>query len=364
MDKQTNDSLIDWYFVIQKLWKDKVKLLIVCLICALFGFAVALITPNKFSSSTVFIPTSSNTSTDGLGDFGGLASLAGVNLNSGDNSSGIPPALYPKLVKSVRFKRQLINSKFYLHELEDSITYSDYYTDHHKRPVLKRKLESFLRGLLGLIPGSNKSKKVSSFGDEIFILSEEEENIFKLLDKQLSILPNKKDGFVELVMETENPSIAAQTLMSVREILKEELTKIKINNASEQLEFTLLQFNEKQQEFLKAQQELALFQDKNQNISTATARSQERQLEAEYNLKLSIYNELSQQLEKAKLQVKKESPSFSILQDITVPIEKSSPNRFLIIFMSFVLGVVFYVACVVISLVFKNLKQVIETENG
>lgn len=364
MFNTASDNLIDWKLALRKVWYSKSKLFLVVTTCALIGAIIAFQAPIKYSSSTVFIPTSSSTSTGGLGELGGLASLAGVNLNTGDNTAGIPPALYPKLAKSVRFKQRLINSQFFVKDLKDSISYKDYYLSYYKPPFVQRTLKLIVSGLYSIVQNTNGSNESISFGSEIFIINKDEEEIFSILDRQLSILPNKKDGFVEITMETENAEISAQMVYNVREILKEELTQIKVKNAKEQLDFTLSQFKEKQKEFISAQNALAVFQDRNQNISTSTARSEERQLEAEYNLKLSIFNEISQQLENAKLQVKRETPSFSILQDIAIPIEKSSPNSIFIIIVSFLFGVVVFIGNILVRIVIDNIKVILNIDSG
>lgn len=362
MDNTASDNLIDWKLALRKVWYSKSKLFLVVTTCALIGAIIAFQAPIKYSSSTVFIPTSSSTSTGGLGELGGLASLAGVNLNTGDNTAGIPPALYPKLAKSVRFKQRLINSQFFVKDLKDSISYKEYYLSYYKPPFVQRTLKLILSGLYS-IQNTNGSNESISFGSEIFIINKDEEEIFSILDRQLSILPNKKDGFVEIKMETENAEISAQMVYNVREILKEELTQIKVKNATEQLDFTLSQFKEKQKEFISAQNALAVFQDRNQNISTSTARSEERQLEAEYNLKQSIFNEISQQLENAKLQVKRETPSFSILQDIAIPLEKSSPNRAFIVIVSTLLGIVVFIGIILLRMIVENIKSILVNES-
>ena len=40
---------------------------------------------------------------------GGVASLVGINLGGMTNDNQIPATMYPKVVESVEFKRQLLN---------------------------------------------------------------------------------------------------------------------------------------------------------------------------------------------------------------------------------------------------------------
>jgi uncharacterized protein involved in exopolysaccharide biosynthesis len=73
-------------------------------------------------------------------------------------------------------------------------------------------------------------------------------------------------------------------------------------------------------------------------MSLATARTEEERLSSQYNLIYSIYSELAKQLEQAKIQVKQDTPVFTIIEPISVPTKRSKPNRFLILFIWTFLG--------------------------
>ena len=67
-------------------------------------------------------------------------------------------------------------------------------------------------------------------------------------------------------------------------------------------------------------------------------RSEEERLTSQYNLIYGVYSELSKQLEQSKIQVKQETPVFTIIEPISVPTKKSKPNRPLILIMGISLG--------------------------
>jgi len=52
----------------------------------------------------------------------------------------------------------------------------------------------------------------------------------------------------------------------------------------------------------------------------------------------SVYSELAKQLEQAKIQVKQDTPVFTIIEPISVPIKKSKPNRPMILLIWLFLG--------------------------
>ena len=104
--------------------------------------------------------------------------------------------------------------------------------------------------------------------------------------------------------------------------------------------------DETSQKFEEAQQRLASFRDRNKNVSLATAKAEEERLTSQYNLVYGVYSELSKQLEQSKIQVKQETPVFTIIEPISVPTKKSKPNRPLILFLGILLGGIFGVASV------------------
>lgn len=52
----------------------------------------------------------------------------------------------------------------------------------------------------------------------------------------------------------------------------------------------------------------------------------------------TIYSELAKQLEQAKIQVKQDTPVFTIIEPVSVPTNKSKPNRPMILFIWLFLG--------------------------
>lgn len=56
-------------------------------------------------------------------------------------------------------------------------------------------------------------------------------------------------------------------------------------------------------------------------------KSKTEQLKTEYELSSGVLTELAKELEHAKIRLQEETPYFSLIKPITIPTEKSSPNR-------------------------------------
>lgn len=333
----------------KKIWSKRRIVMLSTMISLVFGFFFVFSIPNEFTATSTFIPQSSD-SKSGIGSLGGIASLAGINLGDMNSSSDIPPSLYPKLVSSVKFKKAIINSKLKVTKLNKEVTYGEYFEEIYKPGILV-KVRKYTIGLPDLLIGSILTQ-IRGMQDtlegisyeNLTPLSETDISHFKRIDSQLSIFSNKKEGFVQLSYKMPDPILAAQMALFVESLLQKELIEFKIKNAEFQLKYTEERYNEKKKEFESIQNRLSNFRDRNQNISTAFANNQLEVLEAEYNFAFNIYNELAKQLEQSKLQVSKDTPVFSIIQPVSIPSEKSAPNRINILIAITLLGFTISVA--------------------
>ena len=91
-------------------------------------------------------------------------------------------------------------------------------------------------------------------------------------------------------------------------------------------------------EFEKNQIELSKFLDQNKTISTNNAKNQERILTGKYEISLALLNEISKQYENSKIKLQEDTPIFSIIQPVTVPIDRDKPQRKLIVFIYILIG--------------------------
>lgn len=313
---------------------------------ASLGLILALISPVEFTSGSVFVPQVGDQQKIG-GNIGGLASLAGINLNSIGGSSDIQPTLYPKIASSVSFRKSVLESKITFGNKR--ISYAEYFLNHYENSMLES-LKKYTLGLptiiLKLVKPAEEGLAPVSEEEKLVTFSLIERDLFLRLEGQYSVQTNEKEGFVAVSFTMPEPLMAAEMAKNVEDLLQKEVIGFKIKNAKEQLKFVERQFEEKKVEFEVSQNKLAAFRDKNQNISSSQMQNQLQRLEAEYNFSFGIYNELAKQVEQAKLQVSRDTPVFSIIQPVTVPVEKSAPRRVLIVIGLSFLGFAFSLAVV------------------
>ena len=95
------------------------------------------------------------------------------------------------------------------------------------------------------------------------------------------------------------------------------------------------------QEFERIQDELAIFNDKNQIISSSKFNVKKFKLENKFNLINGVYQELAKQVELSKIQVTKDTPVFTILKNADVPTKKHKPKRSLITILFTLVGIIY-----------------------
>lgn len=323
---------LDLLALVRKIWENRRLLISFIVVFSILGLVIAIILPKQYTASSTFVPQTAEASR-AQGSLSGLASLAGISLGTIGAGSEIPPSLYPKIVSSVPFRKSLLESKISVSGLAEKVSYRHYFEEIYTPGLLgsiKELMIEIPSMILKLVAGDTEDTAQGT-GNGLIVVTKEESDLFKVMDSQLSVTPNEKEGFVTISFELPEPLMAAQMTSYVQELLQKEVIAYKITNAKEQLKFTEDRFEEKKAEFEEIQSKLANFRDRNQNIISATAQNQLQRLEAEYNFAFTIYTELAKQLEQAKLQVAKDTPIFSVIEPVTIPSEKSAPRRPLVL---------------------------------
>lgn len=351
---------IDFYSVIKPLWVSRKVLFKILIAMFLLGLFFAIITPKKFTASTLFLSQSDQASGAGssLSNLGALAGISGIG--SGSNEV-IPPELYPQIVSGYKFKLQLINMKIYAAKMNDSISYSSYYEEYAKPSILSV-LSGYTLGLpskvMGLFLGGNVNPELDKSNRKHDLLEFDQTtlNHFNRLGGQLSLNHNKKTGVINLSATMPDPYLAAQLAINAEKILKNEISDYKSQFAHEQVLFAKRRLKDKSEQFYKAQDRLSRYRDENSNITSSMTQNELDRLQAEYDLSFQLYKESATQLEQAEYLLNKSYPIFTVLQPVNVPINKSYPNRPFILLAFTLSGLILGVSWVYLKEMFVNLK--------
>ena len=320
------DDEIDLVDILKKIYKSRKFILIISFFFALLGVAVALLSPVKYSSETIFITQNQESNSSSLS---GVASLVGINLGTSNFGGEIPPSMYPQVTQSPKFKRLLLNSTI---DFDDKISLKQFLIDFYKL-----------------------NKEIDKINSDLFV-SELENDFFKMIDNIISVKVNQKDGFITLSSTLPVAEYSAILTKKAKEILQKIIINNKIESANQNLIFSQQQLEEKKLIFDEIQAKLAFFSDSNLNSVNSFVINEKNKLEAEFQIINAVVTELSKQVEQAKLQVSKDTPVFSTVKEAVIPIERTSPKRTQIVLICGFIGVIISIISV---LIFQPLKKIL-----
>jgi uncharacterized protein involved in exopolysaccharide biosynthesis len=331
--KATADDEIDLIALAKTLWNGRKLIIKTVLIFMLLGLFIAIFSNKEFTASSTMVPQLSSSKSK-LGGLSSLAAMAGFNLDMNMETSELSPYIYPQIVQSVPFQLELMEAPFIFEGIDHPVSIYEYYTEYAKPNVISVVLK-YTVGLPYVIIKALKPEKQETLpalaSDSLLfspiVLTEDQELIRKMLAERVTLETNDKEGYVVLNAKAHDAKLAAQVAHKAQTLLQKYITEFKIKKATAQLNFIGQRHAEKKKEFEKAQTNLAVFVDRNKNVTSAMARTEQDRLQNEYKLAFEVYSQLAQQLEQAQIQVKEDTPVFSIVKPVTVPLERSKPNR-------------------------------------
>lgn len=343
--QETTDE-IDLTEILRKLWVKRKFILKTTGIFLLIGLFIALFSPVKYTAHCTVVPQSGK---DGSGgNLGGLAAMMGVNIGTGaSGGETLSPNVYPQIVKSVPFTRAIMQTPIKVEKSEGKeITLYDFYTNKEYQPFnLIGSVKKYTIGLpfllINAIRGSDMQEEAHP-SDSLSLptLNKDEERVYQAIQGSMQLNLNAKEGYITIDYTFSEAEAAARITDKVRKTLEQYVMAFKSEKMEDNLAFVQQSFDEAQEDFQQKQDRLAIFQDANRGLTTASARATEQRLRSEYDIAFTVYNELAKQLEQAKLAVKESKPVLTVIEPVVVPVQKSAPRRSIIIAGFLFLGLV------------------------
>ena len=332
----SQEDSIDVIALLTTLWQSRKFIVKTILVFLILGVLISLLSPVKYSASTVFVPQlgSEVKAPSGLSS---LASLAGINLSSGNQGGDISPLLYPNLSSNIPFKLALLSAPI-TEDTSDTLDVQFYLLSQKSGINILSTIKKYTIGLPGLLFSSDTN--TSSSQSSLISLTEEEEELVEMLSEKYTVSVNEKEGYVAVSALDKNPVIAAELVRIITANLQDEIIQKRLEKVQNNLDFTQNQYNQKKLEFEKIQDRLARFKDRNQNISSSLFLNELERIQAEYSIALNVVTELATQVESAKLRVNKDTPIFSVIDPVTVPTQKEYPKRINIVVLFLFFGFV------------------------
>lgn len=342
---------IDLIGEIKDLWNKRITILKVAGIIFGIGLIIFLFSERLYNSRITLMPETvspESTTSQLLRQYGGFLGIGGPDAIS---SEIISPDLYPEIIISTPFQLELIQEELYFSNHDTTVSLFTYYHEIREPPLFER-LGEFLEDITIGLPGTLKSLFSSSSsrpavnfeayeGEGPFNLDGRISKVISYTSELISIYREPQTGFVVIDADLPDPQASGQLVKAVKKQLTEYVTEYRTEKVTADLEFVRNQYEQAKREFQAAQDSLAEFRDRNRNLATALAQTQEQRLQAENDLRFDVYNSLAQRLEQAKLKVQEETPVFSTLEPVRISGSPDSPDPTVIFTGSVFLGLFF-----------------------
>jgi uncharacterized protein involved in exopolysaccharide biosynthesis len=350
------DDEIDLIEVAKTIWAGRKLILKVTGVFLIVGLIIAFGSKVEYEASCKLMPETQEGMKSNLGGLGSLAGLAGINLDMG-GTGALTPDLYPQIAQSVPFIMKVWNEPIQFEKQDTTVSSYLFFKEIDKSSVLSL-IFKYTVGLpfqvKAWLTKSDEGMSEDQEVGKIIRLSKVDTELLENYRERVSVNVDTKTGILTLTSEMPDAVAAAELAQLSIDLLTEYVTNYKVSKAKENFDFVQARFDEAKIAFESTQEKMANFNDRNRNVVTALAQSESQRLQNEYNLAFEIYKGLATQLEQAKIKVKEETPVFTILEPVKVPIEKAKPNIKLFLFISLFLGFFIGVTYTIIKL---NLKS-------
>lgn len=322
---------IDLIELAKKLWDKRRFLLKCCGIAIVVGLIVAFSIPKEYTTTVKLAPETSDPSKK-MGNLGGLAAMAGINLNTGSGSDAISPELYPDVVHSIPFLVELFPVEVTNKKGNKTTSLYDYMLDHQRQPwwgyVTKAPFQ-LIGGIKNLFTGGREETPATELTP--FQLTQKQMGVIEGLQNRIAVSVDKKTSVITVSVQMQDPLISATITRIVMEKLQSYITGYRTQKVKQDLEFTQKVFEDAKNSYYKAQKAYASFEDANKNIISASYRTEQERLKNEMTLTFNVYNSLAQKLEQDKLRVQEQTPVYTVIEPASVPLKPISPKKPLIL---------------------------------
>ena len=338
---------LDIMALVRNLWEGRKTIIIVTAIFIALGLVAALTMKRSYTVTSTMVPHMKSRSSSSLSS---LASLAGIDLGMSNTGSDLSPLIYPQIVSSVPFRRELMYTPLH-YEKADTMVSMYTYAKEYNKPTVMSYILKYTIGLPGTLLGMLRKEKpepailsAASATDSVprpIVINKDEERMIKAIGQDVTLAVDKKEGYLTLTVNGSEPLQTAELALKAQQLLQDEITRFRTEKAEDNLKYVQARYNEVKKETESLQAQLATIRDRSQNMPTTRARIEQERLQTKYGVSSAIYSEMAKQLEQAKMQVKMDTPMLTVIQPVTVPRQPSNSRAKTLIvwtFLGFILG--------------------------
>lgn len=343
--------------------KTRKAILIVSVLLSILLILDYNFSPIEYQSRASVIIDQVNTPTNG-----NLNSLLGLtsNLNSLSADGTLGSDMYQDLFKSQVFFNELIQIKFPISEnSKDSITLEQYFANgeelsfykklKHPSTFFKQK-NVVTKNTISRYKIQDTSSAVKNNLTPDLIISNQIPPIVQIDNYKTAVIEIMKSR-IKLEIKDRNLTVLTKMPNSFHsaivgkialENLLKFITAFKTHKQISQISYLQERVAESEERYRNAQKRFAGYKDNSLGLILESAQTNQQVLNNELSIAFNIYNQFSVQLEQSKIELKKETPYFSILEPISIPNTVVEPSlsyfliKYLLIFILTSLSIIVY----------------------
>jgi uncharacterized protein involved in exopolysaccharide biosynthesis len=334
-------SLLDILLVLAR---HKTLIVRTVLVFTLLGMTYALLAPEEFTSEARVVREAQQ---EGGSLPGGISpgALSGFGINLGGSASGLSPAAFPDVLQSREVRLAVVQDTFRFPDAEQPMTYVDY-VNQPTGPLgtvldYTLFLPWTLKSALGdAVSGSPAPVGTTDTGKPM-IPSEEEDEALKSISDKISAAVDKETGLMTISVTAGGPQVASSLSESFLDHFTTRVREIRTEKVRERLDFVEGRFKDAEQELEQTEDRLAQFLERNQNPTTATLQFRRDRLQRQVSFKEQLYSELQSQLTQTRLDLQRQQPVVTVVEEPVPPMQRSAPKRTQIVLTFLVVGGLF-----------------------
>ncbi|WP_263821288.1 Wzz/FepE/Etk N-terminal domain-containing protein [Salinibacter sp.] len=252
---------------------------------------------------------------------GQSAALRGLGFDvGGGGGGGLGPGSYPAILNTREVRLAVARDTFSYPDVEEPMTYVDY-VNRPTEPSWPDVLLDYTLWLPWTLRDALREMEPVEVDEKSIYPTPEEERAMRAVGGKVET--SNEGGFMVISATTDGPEFSAELTKSFIRHLTDRVQDLRTERTQRNLEFVEQKYQEAKRKLEAAEDRLASFLDRNQNIRSAELRNQRDRLQRQVQHQLELYNDWQGQLTQAEIELQRSEP---VVTTVEAPVPPSDPD--------------------------------------
>ena len=308
-------------FVVRTLWQKRFFVGFTTFVFTGTGLLFALLLKPEFRSEARIMPEMASGSGNILKRLASVAGFAGIDLPDAEDVDAVRPDLYPNVLQS---------TPFILHLIGQPVTTTDGQTKTVGQFLLPDTTRWSIKRFLAF-GKLTETRSIPTNTAGTVRLSMRQQELAEEIEERIRARFDTRSGIITITATMPDANVSATVTQLSMNYLMQYVTGYRTEKARQDLQFYSRQLAEAHRRFQTAQLNVFQYNDRHKNIVLMATTMDRQRMETELTISQTVYTELAQQFEQARLKVQARTPIFKVLEPPKVPLKRASPKRILLV---------------------------------